>query len=95
MKMRMRNQINTVGKKQVAILIIIFLGIVGLCSFFLYLYKYKTNQLGLGITPARLLVSNGYICSKDADCVTGIQVTTCCSCLEAVNKELIGTKDWE
>ena len=73
------------------ILAILFFGILGLYVFSLC----QTNQLGLNITPTQPPLLNEFVCSQDSDCVIGIQTTSCCSCPEAINKELVGTKDWE
>lgn len=73
------------------ILAVLFFGILSLYVFSLY----KTNQSGSNITPTQPPSASEFACSQDDDCVIGIQATSCCSCPEAVNKELIGTKDWE
>lgn len=73
------------------ILAVLFFGIWGLYVFFLN----KTNQPDSNITPTQPPLSSEFACSQDDDCVIGIQATSCCSCPEAVNKEVIGTKDWE
>lgn len=73
------------------ILALLFFGILGL-----YLFSaYKTNQSGLNIIPTQPPLLNEFVCSQDSDCVIGIQATFCCSCPKAVNRELVGTKDWE
>jgi len=73
------------------ILALLFFGISGLYLFSVY----RTNRSGLKITPTQPPLSSEFVCSQDSDCVIGIQATSCCSCPKAVNKELVGTKDWE
>ncbi len=92
----MENQINT-GNKNTRMFSILILGILffGILGWYIFSVVYKTNQLGLNITPTKPPVSNDFACSKDGDCVIGIQATSCCSCPKAVNKKQIGTKDWE
>lgn len=75
------------------ILAVLFFGIFGLYVF--SLYQYQTNQSGSNITPTLPPLSSEFACSQDSECVVGIQAASCCSCPKAVNKELIGTKDWE
>lgn len=73
------------------ILTLLFFGILSL-----YLFSaYKASRSGLNIIPTQPPLSSEFVCSQDSDCVIGIQATLCCNCPKAVNKELVGTKDWE
>ncbi len=69
---------------------VLFFGILGLYVFSFY----KTIQSGTNITSTQPPLSSELVCSQDDDCVIGIQAASCCSCPKAVNKKLIGTKDW-
>ena len=73
------------------ILAVLFIGNLGVYVFFVY----QTNQPTMTITPTLLPPANEFTCSQDSDCVTGIQAASCCGCPQAVNKELIGTNDWQ
>lgn len=73
------------------ILTILFFGISGLYVFSIY----KNSQSGSNVLPIKPPLSSELACSKDDDCIIGIQTTSCCSCPKAVNQKLIGTKDWE
>lgn len=55
----------------------------------------KANPSGSNINLTQPPQSSGFACVLDSDCVIGIQTTSCCSCPEAVNKNIIGSKDWE
>jgi len=45
-------------------------------------------------TPVTHQITNGS-CTKDSGCTIGIRVSACCSCPQAVNKQIIGKEDWE
>lgn len=73
------------------LLLILFFGFLGLYVF----SRYQNNQFGTGITPTTQPRPSEFVCSQDTDCGVGILATSCCSCPEAINNELVGTKGWE
>ena len=73
------------------ILAVLFFGILSLYAFSIY----QSNRSSPNITPALPSLPSELACSQDNDCIIGIQATSCCSCPKAINKELIGTKDWK
>jgi hypothetical protein len=74
------------------ILTVLLLGVLG---WYIFSVIYQTSQAGSSILPIQPPLSNKFACSQNSDCIIGIQATPCCSCPEAINKNLIGTKDWE
>lgn len=73
------------------ILTVLFFGI-----FVLYVFsQYQSSQSSSNIRSTLPPLVSELACSQDNDCVTGIQATSCCSCPKAINKQLIGTDDWE
>lgn len=69
--------------------------LLGIFGWYIFSVAYQANQNGSGILPTKLPLPNESTCSQNIDCVIGIQATSCCSCPKAINKNLVGTKDWE